>query len=429
MGGVGGLPHVQITQDIVNGKSGYLLVVDGQRYRIEPQVDLGPDRGVSAACKPDFVIWPWQNQSPRKPIAVFCDGWEFHKDKLPDDATKRSSILLSGKFWVWSVTHDDVKAALAQNAQTDLDSPLATHGRHDGRNAPPSVQRPTSSPFSMHAVAQLLAFLGSAPGDSGTDVALQALRRNVMWLNFLMVPHAEEKALVEGKISQWANLLPAEMQPPVTNAAPALSKGAASPMVLNWWPMAYARGASDGWRSPGLVMVDDMADADESQRRLQWRRWLALSNHQQFLPGMLMAATSMLQSGECAGWQSTETPNAAPATSPGQIIPEGWLLAIAQTLAVLQVGAHELAKAQAPLPWVGHELADEHGQVQAEAEMAWPDQRLVLLTPEQADAAAIWRAVGWTVLILSDDLKTVGEEAWWQAVARNLIVKTQGVQV
>jgi DEAD/DEAH box helicase domain-containing protein len=74
LSGEGGLPFVKLVQHIVQGKSGYLLVVGEQRYWVEPQVDLGPSEGVSAACRPDFVLWPSQSRSPRRPIAIFCDG-------------------------------------------------------------------------------------------------------------------------------------------------------------------------------------------------------------------------------------------------------------------------------------------------------------------------------------------------------------------
>ncbi len=418
---------MQITQDIVSGKAGYLLVVADQKYRVEPQVKLGPDEGVAVPSKPDFMIWPWQSHSLRKPVAVFCDGWEFHKDKLAEDAAKRSAILQSDKFWVWSVTHDDVTAALAQKTQTDLDSPLATHGRHDGEKAPPSVQRPTGSPFGLHAVAQLLTFLGTPAGDAGLDAGLLGMRRNVLWLNWKMVPHnPEQKALVESKIANWASLLPMEMQPTVADAAPALSADAASPVVLNWWPVPYARGLKEGWRSPGLVVMDDVSDMDESVRRLQWRRWLALSNHQQVLPGMLMATMSALQAGECAGWANATKDTDSMAVSPDQPLTAAWRAVIDQTLGVLQVGSRALALLQVPVPCVGHELADDRGDVLAEAEMAWPDQRLVVLTPSQEDMASIWKEESWRVLLLADDLQTVANHPWWQAVAQELNVNFQG---
>src|SRR5690606_16464957 len=58
LGGVGTLPVVKLVSDIVNGKSGYVLEVGKQRYRIEPQCALGADHGVLVPSKPDFVIWP-----------------------------------------------------------------------------------------------------------------------------------------------------------------------------------------------------------------------------------------------------------------------------------------------------------------------------------------------------------------------------------
>jgi DEAD/DEAH box helicase domain-containing protein len=428
LGGVAGMPKVQVTQDIVNGKAGYVLVVDGQKYRVEPQVALGADQGISVASKPDFVLWPWPKHPQRRPIAVFCDGWEFHKDKFAEDALKRSAILQSGKFWIWSVTFDDVKAALSENTQTDLESPLATHARHDGQRATAGVRRPSKAPFAFNAVALLLSVLGVNPSESDPEPGVLSLQRNVLWLNFLMIPpDNDQKELVEQEINRLSNLLPVEMQPPVSGAAPALSIGSAMPKVLNWWPLAYTNGVMEGWNSPGLVLFDDLTDQQESDRRLQWRRWLALMNQEQFLPGMLMATSAMLNEGACAGWMTSQSAEASQHPGGESLPSEQWLQAIEQTLVGLQTGSRQLAAAQALAPLVGHELADEYGDVVAEAEMAWPAQRLVLLTADQEDMKAAWQAVGWNTLLLSEDLQHVGDEAWWQAVARSLNVHIEGV--
>ena len=93
LGGVGSIPMVKLVQDVVNGKSGFVLEVGGQRYRVEPQCDVGAEQGVLAASKPDFVIWPWATGSKRRPVAVFCDGWAYHKDCLREDALKRSALV------------------------------------------------------------------------------------------------------------------------------------------------------------------------------------------------------------------------------------------------------------------------------------------------------------------------------------------------
>ena len=126
LSGVEGLPTVKLVQDIVNGKSGYLLEVAGQRYWIEPQVELADTDGVRVACKPDFVIWAGKASACRRPIAIFCDGWTYHRETVREDAQKRNALVTSGRFWVWSVTSDDVKTALDGGLSTDLESPLTS---------------------------------------------------------------------------------------------------------------------------------------------------------------------------------------------------------------------------------------------------------------------------------------------------------------
>jgi DEAD/DEAH box helicase domain-containing protein len=120
LSGQAGLPFIKLVQDIVQGKSGYLLEVGEQRYWVEPQVDLGPNEGVSVQSRPDFVLWPTQSRSKRRPIAVFCDGWAYHQKSTREDALKRSALIASGKFWVWSVTWEDVQTAMEGKAETIL---------------------------------------------------------------------------------------------------------------------------------------------------------------------------------------------------------------------------------------------------------------------------------------------------------------------
>jgi DEAD/DEAH box helicase domain-containing protein len=270
--------------------------------------------------------------------------------------------------------------------------------------------------------------LGVNPSESDPEPGVLSLQRNVLWLNFLMIPpDKDQKELVEQEINRLSNLLPVEMQPPVSGAAPAFSIDTAMPKVFNWWPLAYTNGVMEGWKSPGLVLFDDLADQQESDRRFQWRRWLALMNQEQFLPGMLMATSAMLNEGACAGWMTSQGAEAPQHSGGESLLSNQWLQAIEQTLVGLQTGSRQLAAAQAPVPLIGHELADKHGDVVAEAEMAWPAERLVLLTTEQEDMKAAWHAVGWNTLLLSEDLQNVGDEAWWQAVARSLNVHIEGV--
>src|SRR5699024_6855904 len=37
-----------------------------------------------------------------------CDGLQYHHDRVADDVIKRSALLLSGKYWVYTLNWDDL---------------------------------------------------------------------------------------------------------------------------------------------------------------------------------------------------------------------------------------------------------------------------------------------------------------------------------
>ncbi|MBK1683926.1 DEAD/DEAH box helicase [Rhodoferax fermentans] len=423
MGGASGLPPVKLVQDIVNGKSGFVLELSGQRYRIEPQCNFGPSEGVAVASKPDFVIWPWQSGSARKPIAVFCDGWTYHQNSLREDALKRSALVASGKFWVWSVTHEDVKAALSGAIATDLDSPLVMANRHDGSKAPVSLPRAVQGAFSHQAVFQLLNWLASpiVPG-SDVDAAVTQMQRNALWLGFLMVPSKPaELPQVQNDLAAWMQQLPEWLQHPGKGYAPSLSRKDFYPVIAASWPLACAQGKTEGLTSPGVLVLDDLLDQTEQLPHLYWRRWLALFNTLQTLPGLVMTTTSGIQAGDIERLIVSPAKPTAPAGSADQAaLSQEWAELLDLTLETLKAGLHELAMMGAQPPMIGHELADEHGAVIAEAEMAWPTKHVVLLTFEQADMTDVWVMAGWQALVLDEPNPTVEGIAWSEAVATKL---------
>jgi DEAD/DEAH box helicase domain-containing protein len=259
---------------------------------------------------------------------------------------------------------------------------------------------------------------------------MAVIQRNVLWLNFLMVPNTpDEKTFVEGKMAGLLTQLAVDMQSPKTGYAPVLSKGDAAPTVLSWWPLAYASGTREGLTAPGVVLLDDVNFKDADTLHLNWRKWLALYNQQQMLPGMLLATRTAMDAGDCAGWTAAPQGGAGPgATSADQqMLAKDWADAIDQTLEPLRPGLRSLAAMQALLPMIGHELANERNQVVAEAEMAWPDKRLVLLTAEQEDMADAWSEAGWTVLQLPENELTLAGVPWAEAVAAKLNNQTNAV--
>ena len=98
-----------------SGKWSYEFEADGgNRWLLEPQVELTASEGVPVACRPDFVLWPQGEQPGALPVAIFTDGFAFHVKPdqpvggLADDIRKRLGLVRSGRFVVWSLTWDDV---------------------------------------------------------------------------------------------------------------------------------------------------------------------------------------------------------------------------------------------------------------------------------------------------------------------------------
>ena len=97
-----------------------------------------------------------------------------------------------------------------------------------------------------------------------------------------------------------------------------------------------------------------------------------------------------------------------------------WETTLEQTLDVLRPGLRRLAEAGAAVPEVGVELADEKGRVLADAELAWPTEKLVVLRDDQADLSEAWAAAQWKVVELDEGLVTSGGAPWQSVVAAAL---------
>ena len=60
------------------------------------------------------------------------------------------------------------------------------------------------------------------------------------------------------------------------------------------------------------------------------------------------------------------------------------------------------AKRGLPLPEVGYEVLDKKGRVCAQAELAWPDRKVVAVLPEGIDVRGEFEGRRWTVFDAAD---------------------------
>jgi DEAD/DEAH box helicase domain-containing protein len=302
---------------------------------------------------------------------------------------------------VWSVTHEDVKAAVASETITDLESPLTALNRHSGGQAPSSVPRAEPQSFSRNAVAQLLRWLARESGD-GDDSAVAQLKRNVAWATFLMIPSpgTPEAASVSTDMATVTARLPDWMQDVPKPSTPATSRDDAHPVVRFWWPAAFGEGALNVPLTPGLIVLSETDAANEMTLHTRWRKWLALFNTFQVLPGFLLVTEQGLEMDDYGGIAPAFA--GVLAQGPSASLGAAWASAFQIAADGVTAGLRRVADAGVDMPEIGYEYADNQGVVIAEAELAWPRFKLCVLLDSQAEFEAAWATVGWRAIPLSE---------------------------
>lgn len=403
LGGTNGLASVRLVKEIVQGKSGYLLEVGTRRYWIEPQVDLGPNDGVAVPSRPDFVLWPVRSGSPRRPIAVFCDGWAFHRDITREDAAKRNALVASGKFWVWSVTWQEVSAALGGSSETELTETLEAMFQSGLSDLDSSIRSMyDTAHWSRHSVATLLHWLESPIAESKDAWATRfAKHAGATASRMITDPRKPESAARRAQLNEFWVALTGTL--PCEKPAKALPCGNLNETVLlfrYWLTQALADPEAPQPKSPGFVVLDPSAVESEPEQHQAWRRWLWIFNTLQHLPGVFLATREGLLAEDHN--VITLTDGARPASGGGQAaLAAGWEQVMEQAMESLHPGLTELFGAGLPVPdEVGFELEDD-GEVVAECELAWTSRKVVLLLDHNADSEPAWVQRGWHVVSAS----------------------------
>jgi DEAD/DEAH box helicase domain-containing protein len=106
----------RLKRAVINGKPGYRWALGEAEWSIEPQVETRVGQGDGIFVSIDFVLRPASARSQRKPIAVFLDGWTYHKDRIGKDLRQRMALLATGRWDVWTLTWADLDEALFGNS-------------------------------------------------------------------------------------------------------------------------------------------------------------------------------------------------------------------------------------------------------------------------------------------------------------------------
>ena len=237
-----------------------------------------------------------------------------------------------------------------------------------------------------------------------------------------MIPSTPEDVVAcDLERGPWLTRLPTHMQVLGKDYAPIMSRANGPALVVGWWPTVLAKGVPPRgtWLAPGIVLLDEATAEDEEALHKGWRRWLQLYNTGQFLPGVIMTTASGLDAQDYESLQATG--QSKQAQSPVQAALNAvWQQVVGQALAAFAAGLAELAKAGAVPPEVGLELTDAKGCIQADAELAWANEKLAVLRVDQADLVEAWTSAGWTVVLVDDKQRTIEGHVWETAVLEAL---------
>ncbi len=440
---------VTLRDDYIKGNKGYLLTFNSGSsvvsWKVEQQVPIGEAEGVRAFSRADFLLTP---TAGGKPIAIYTDGWEYHRGRLATDAEQRMALQRSGRYLFWALSWDDVV-----EAPPTAQAPLEPNGLAVGM-MPDFASKNRENYLERWWPQSLLDDLSQRPVPTPREVQLA----NSLQLLMAYLANPSE-ALWQG-LAQMFCLAQRPPMPPVQIDDPSLMAPREA-LNLNSHVEEWRQGGESPRVGQHLVPVPKLQilnlvdlglhktdrlhpcasfraihfepdrSSSERQQQLAWREWLRQGNLFQFLPHLLISTP---------GWSGSEQPAAVDppqvwvAAEPAKAAPEGpgapetavaasqqaWQalsrFAPADVQPLLQALEAACQGTDWPLPEQAFELEGPKGDVIAQAELAWPDQRLAVLIESvdaQAFIAAGWRC--WSV----EDPPAATAAALMKALARS----------
>lgn len=367
---------------VYNSKPCYLLSIGGTEWMVEPQVDVpAPEAGVKVSV--DFVLHPTLAGSDRRPIAVFLDGWEYHQDRIGYDLAQRMALQASGRYDVWSFTWHDLDVVLA--SEPSLRPMNLVH--HDGQAVRTRLQKSALSAYRDVADRPLIEVfldelsapdagpwerIGNAIVSSRMSIAHGSHRRAWQACVGRLVPVDDRRA--------WAAIDPRS----------AVDDGEAEPPT----DLVQFHAVHDGDRLRAVAYLDDAAEnLGRAEFRSVWNGFLKLFTLLRAVPDMWFVTTT--------GLETCGPAYHAIWTKRQPVVDASWA-AFADIGEAFVDLARQLMTAAVSEPQVGIDIPDARGDVWAEAELSWEDQRVALTSRARVEAARGKVANGWRVFVLED---------------------------
>ncbi len=397
---------VALTRQVVNGKSGFFLKIGTRAYQIEPQVKLGERDGVAVPCEADFVFRPARGQHQLKPVAVFTDGFLYHRERVGEDLAQRMAVARSGAYWVWSLTWKDVESRF--QSQEDYFENLIDPGRMPGgRNFNALLDGYGLQEFKgavrESAFSWLIRFL-AAPEEERWRRLAYACGLGFLDARRFSGPEA---------IRKWLTLLEEEASPGFCSGMEESMRDCllglygdereGVPGLIRVFA-SVEKDSMAGPRAEGMRLFcrlrDEVSERQEPGFEAAWNGLLRAFNLFQFLPGAVVASSMGLRRGiydplPFFRWE-------APAAAADSALDGEWEELTRLVEADLHGLLEEMASRDLPVPQAGYEWVSETGEILAQAELGWEHLKIAALRETELEYRPIFEADGWKIFVLSE---------------------------
>ena len=394
-----------VKDSVRNGKHSYYVTINENSWEIEPQVLLGPEAGVSVACKPDFVFWPVSAKEHR-PVAIFTDGFTYHKDRVADDTLKREAIRRSGYFRVWSLSYKDVQNVFAPQGEYLTETLSADKMPSGSRMYIPTVKQGHAEaldPSRMTSMDLLMEYLSNPAAEDLFRVHAYAYGLS------LLVPSQMKNSLEYGN---WQSVfIGANSQAHFTNtdfAFPGTMFGIWAPRNDNShfkvysWIMAEQVGK--GKDVAVCAVFDDEKAHWTDKYENEWNGMLRFSNLMQFGQTFITVSKAGLDQMAYLSLPVMDETTDEEVKAADTKVGSGWN-------EIKEMLFDEAAKAfvdtaserNIPIPAqdnIGYEVEGSDGDIIGTIEIAWPEEKIGYLTAEQIEDKDILEKSGWKFIDL-----------------------------
>lgn len=401
---------LSITKELVNNKEGYALKIGECLWNIEPQVVLDQEYGVSVPSRADFVLWPARASRGLRPIAVFTDGFLYHKDKMADDTLKREAIRRSNRFRVWSLSWKDVQSAFRSQGDYAAATLIPENMPSGARVYRPTVANGNAlilQPDRMSTFELLIEYLENPEAEN--LFAVHAKAYEVSLLDFRNINNSIA-------FTDWNYLIS-----PIINIFDmrTLDFELTNTMFGKWVPRSCTHltilagvEVSDMQQNKSYAKVtvcaqlNDDIESRTEKYEAEWNGFWHFFNVMQFSKSFAAVSTNGMNSSVYNSIPMAILKESASSTELENLLFDSWAEIMEQVFDdAVKKCVSELMRLGISAPSVvGYELQDSTAAIIAECELAWEKEKIALLLPEQLNHKQKFEENGWTVFSIEEEL-------------------------